>query len=333
MPIEGKRILVAGAAGFVGTNFIKRLVDVKDCDVLGVYNTNKPIIEANNISCIHADLRNLDECKRVVKDADYVCMFAGRLSTVAVMSQNPLGPVADNTVINVNMLDAAYSAGVKRYLWLSSTTGYPEMDHQMTEEDFFVSDPPPPYEPVGWMSRYIEKLSTLYATKSRKSMTVISLRPTAIFGEYDDFNYETCHALPAIMRRVIERHSPIEIWGTGKDERDWLYVDDLIDACLLALEKIEGNEAINIGSGKTYSLNQLLAYTLKIDGYQNAKVVKRFGKSRKAHSRRFDCSRAERLLGFRAKTPIEEGLANTIKWYKDNNIGNDYCLGSSARSG
>ena len=317
MSIKGKRILVAGAAGFVGTNFIKRLVDVEDCDVLGVYNTNKPIIEANNISYVQADLRNLDECKRVVKDADYVCMFAGRLSTVAVMSQNPLGPVTDNTVINVNMLDAAYSAGVKRYLWLSSTTGYPEMGYQMTEEDFFVSDPPPPYEPVGWLSRYIEKLSMLYATKGQKRMTVISLRPTAIFGEYDDFNYETCHALPSLIRRVIERHSPIEIWGTGEDERDWLYVDDLIDATLFALEKKEGHEALNIGSGKTYSLNHLLAYMLKIDGYQNAKVVKCLEKSLKTHTRRFNCSRADRRLGFRAKTPIEKGLANTIKWYRE----------------
>lgn len=316
--IERKRILVAGSAGFVGTNFLKRLADLDQYEVVGVFNTCKPIIEASNIRYVQADLRNLNECKRVTSDIDYVCMFAGRLSTVAVMLKNPLGPVTDNTVINVNMLNAAYSAGIEKYLWLSSTTGYPKMDRPIAEEDFFVSDPPAPYEPVGWMSRYIEKLSMLYATKGQEPMTVISLRPTAIFGEYDDFNYETCHALPALMRRVIERQSPIEIWGTGEDERDWLYVDDLIDASLLALGKIEGYEALNIGSGKTYSLNQLLAYILEIDGYQNAKVLKNLEKSRKTHSRRFDCSRAERLLGFRAKTPIEEGLANTIKWYKDN---------------
>ena len=239
MSLQSKRIVVAGAAGFIGTNFVRRLAASEQYNVLGIFNIRKPVIKADNISYVQADLCNLDECKRIVKDADYVCMFAGRLSTAAVMLKNPLGPITDNTVINVNMLEAAYSAEIEKYLWLSSTTGYPQLNRPLIEDDYFLSDPPFPYEPVGWMSRYIEKLSMLYTTKTENPMTIISLRPTAIYGEYDDFNFESCHALPALIRRVVERYSPIEIWGSGEDERDWLYIDDLTDACLLALEKIE----------------------------------------------------------------------------------------------
>ena len=316
MPIEIKRIVVAGAAGFIGTNFIKRLANNEHYDVIGIFNTKKPSIEADNISYLQADLRNLDECKQVVKEDDYVCMFAGRLSTTSLMLKNPLGPITDNTVINVNMLEAALLAGINKYLWLSSTTGYPQLDRPLLEEDYFDSDPPSPYEPVGWMSRYIEKLSSLYSTKPNNSMTVICLRPTAIYGEHDDYDFQTCHVLPALIRRVVERYSPIEIWGSGEDTRDWLYIEDLIDACLLALENIDGYVALNICNGKSYSVNQLLENLLDIDGYHDAQIVYNRKNNSQEIKREFDYSLAEKLIGFKAKTSINRGLKQTLNWYK-----------------
>ncbi|MFC1606559.1 NAD-dependent epimerase/dehydratase family protein [Candidatus Latescibacterota bacterium] len=311
------RILVAGAAGFIGTNFLNRVKNREDFEVIAIYHQKKPSVVSGNIQFIQADLRNPDECNRVMKDIDYVCMFAGRLSTTAVMIDNPLGPVTENTIINTQMLEAAYISGVKKYCWLSSTTGYPKMNGKMKEEDFFKDDPPPPYEPVGWMSRYIEKLAMLYATKPEKPMTVISLRPTSVFGEYDDYNYKTCHALPAIMRRVIERQKPIEIWGSGEDRRDYIYVDDLIDACLLALDKIEGYEAMNIGSWETFSLNELLKYMLEIDEFEDAKITHTRMNKTKVTVRPFDCSYSGKRLDFTAKTSIKDALANTMKWYRE----------------
>jgi len=295
------------------------LVGVKEYDVLGVFNANKPKIKATNINYVQADLRNLKECKAVVKGANRICMFAGQLSTTAVMLKNPLGPITDNTVINVNMLEAAYSANVEKYLWLSSTTGYPSQEKPLVEDDYFKSEPPPPYEPVGWMSRFIEKLSMLYATKTDNSMSVACLRPTAVYGEHDDFNYETCHALPALTRRVAERHQSIEIWGSGEDERDWLYIDDLIDACLLALEKFDGYNVVNAGSGKSYSLNQLLNYLLEIENYSEAEILhNKKDENTITLKRSFDCTMAKNLMGFKAKTNIIEGLSKTLYWYKNN---------------
>ena len=311
-----KRILVTGAAGFVGTNFLNRLKNIPDVELVGVFHNKKPVICADNISYIQADLKNFDECRQIVNNIDYVCAFAGRLSTSAILAKNPLGPVTENTIVHTQMLEASFEAGVQKYLWLSSTTGYPLLDRPLKEEDFFASDPPPPYEPAGWVSRYIEKLAELYVAKHKNAMTVISLRPTAIFGEHDDFNYETCHSLPALIRRVAEGHSPVEIWGTGEDARDWLYVDDLIDACLLALEKIEGYKALNIGHGKVYNLNQLVDMLLNIEGQNTRDIIHRLKKVASIFTRRIDCSMAESVIGFRAKTSIEQALTKTLQWCK-----------------
>ena len=120
------------------------------------------------------------------------------------------------------------------------------------------------------------------------------------------------------MRRVVERHSPIEIWGSGDDERDWLYIDDLIDACLLALERIKNYVAVNVGSGRSYNLMSLLSKLLEIDNYLEAKVVHHPRNNGQVLRRQFDCSKAKELFNFSAKTPINDGLEKTICWYKDN---------------
>ena len=263
-----KKLLVTGASGFVGTNFLNSVKNDSEFEILATFHSRKPSVQARNISYVQADLRKMEVCKKIVTKIDYVCMFAGRLSTIAIMNKHPLGPITENTIINMQMLEAAYLAKVKKFLWLGSTTGYPKADRPLREDSFFDSD--------------------------------------------------TGHALPALMRRVIEKQSPIETWGTGEDERDWLYIDDLIDACLLALERLKGYESLNIGTGRTCSLNQLLKYILEIDGDSDTRVVHLLEKAQNISVRRFDCSRAKHLLGFKAKTPIKEGLKNTIKWYKEN---------------
>ena len=216
------------------------------------------------------------------------------------------------------MLEAAYKNGVSKYLWLSSTTGYPETESPAKEGQFFELDPPPPYEPVGLTSRFLEKLSELYVKKAKHAFSVIALQPTSIFGYGDDFNFESCHALPALIRRVIERRNPIEIWGSGEDGRDYLYVEDLVDACLLAVENTNGFEAFNIGSGKIHTLNQLLSIILELDSFNEATILRKLDQKRPVTVRQFDCEKAKNLLGFSTKTPVEVGLAKTLKWFREN---------------
>ena len=109
-------------------------------------------------------------------------------------------------------------------------------------------------------------------------MPVIVLRPPNIYGEYDKIDPNRSHVLPALVRKVVERQSPLEVWGTGDDVRDFIFADDLVDAIFLAMEKLNNYDPINIGAGKTYSVKELLQIILEEDGYTDAKVVFNSGK-------------------------------------------------------
>ena len=144
------------------------------------------------------------------------------------------------------MLDAANSAGIK-VLWLSSTTGYPQSAGPLTEDQFHQGMPQKPCFSVGIMSRYLEYISEDYANKNN-SFTVIAIRPAPYMAQVTILSFQVacsaCHD-----RKLADNHNPIEIWGDGEHKKDWLYIDDLVQACILSLEHLSGFNAINISSG------------------------------------------------------------------------------------
>jgi len=311
--------LITGAAGLMGSTALSKLSNQAGVNIRAV-DLKEPRISADNISYFKADLRDFNQCREAVKDIDYVFMFAGILSTAPVIAKNPVSPVTSNLVINSQMLEAAYFAKVKKFLWLSSSTGYPLKEGILKEENMFDNDPPDIYFPVGWMSRYTEILARMYATKLKKSMPIVILRPTNIYGEYEDFHFETCHVLPALIRKVVERQRPIEVWGKGEEKRDLIYSDDVFDACLLALEKIDLFDVFNIGSGKEYSINELLKMILEIDNFQNSDIIYNTSKPSTINKRSIDLTKIKQFLGFKAKTPIRQGISKMIRYYKENPI-------------
>lgn len=317
MMIMPGNYLVLGATGLMGTTALLRLKNVPKVTVKAVYHTRKPRIFAENISYVQADLRNLDDCKKIVENIDYVFMFAAVLSTAPVLAKNPISHITSNMIMNAQMLEASYFARVKKFLWLSSSTGYPMKDAVLKEENMFDGDPPDVYFSVGWMSRYTEVLCRMYATKLKNSMPVVILRPTTIYGEYEDFNFETCHVLPALVRKVVERHNPIEVWGTGEDKRDLIYSDDVFDACLIALEKIDTYDVFNIGYGEQYSINKILKVIIEIEKYYNAKIVHNTSKPSTISKRVIDFTKSREILDFKAKTSIQEGIKRMVNWYKE----------------
>jgi GDP-L-fucose synthase len=182
----------------------------------------------------------------------------------------------------------------------------------------FVGDPYEVYFPVGWMKRYTEVLCRLYSRKLKETMCVQVLRPTNIYGPFDDFAWKTSHVLAALIRKVIERQNPIEVWGTGDDIRDLIYVDDMVDACLSILPKSDGYDPVNVGLGKGYSVKQMLKLICEADGYHDAKIVFNSDKPSMIPVRLIDASRAEAKYGFKAKTDLPEGIKKTVKWYREN---------------
>ena len=310
----GKNVLITGGAGFVGANLVKRLVEM-GANVRATLHKKKAIIKDNRIEYVQCDLQKPEDCAKVCQNMDYVFLCAANTSGAAVMEKTPLVHLTPNLIMNALMLEAAFTAGVQKVLFISTNTVYPVTDYPVKEDDvtneFFEK-----YFIVAWMKRFSELMCEMYATRIKTPMQTVIVRPANIYGPLDDFEWETSHVLPALIRRVVERHDPISVWGDGKDVKDFIFIDDLVEGLLLAMEKISGFDVVNIASGNEYVLSDLIEKMIRIDGYDNAKIIFDTSKPTMIPKRLINPSKAKKILGFRAKTPIEEGLKKTFDWYR-----------------
>ncbi len=312
---KDKKILVAGGAGFVGTNLIDRLLSV-GADVRATIHRKQPAVKDDRVEYVTCDLMEKEDCQRVADGVDFVFMCAANTSGAGVMAKTPLVHVTPNILMNTLLLDAAYAAGVKKFLFLSSNTVYPAVEHPVKEDEMVPGDVFEKYYCVAWMKQFTEVLCRMYAEKIPEPMKTVVVRPANIYGPHDDFEWETSHVLPALMRKVIERHEPIEVWGDGSDIKDFIYIDDFIDGMLLAMERIDTFDPVNIASGVPCSIKQALQAIIDADGYTGAQIVFDATKPTMIPTRLIDTSKAKQLLGFEARTSISDGMSNTIQWYR-----------------
>ncbi|MDR4494364.1 MAG: NAD-dependent epimerase/dehydratase family protein [Nitrospirales bacterium] len=311
-------VLVTGAGGFLGTNIVKRLIQ-DGALVRGILHRRNPQYKHPNIEYVTADLTNMEDCRRAVEGMDYVFMCAANTSGAAVMATQPLAHVTPNVVMNAQMLEASYQARVKKFLFISSSAAYPPSgDRPVAESEMFDGDPYEAYFSVGWMKRYAEVLCRIYSEKIKDPMKTVVVRPSNVYGPYDKFDPDRSHVTAALIRKVIERQAPLEVWGTGDDVRDLIYVDDFIDAVMLAMKKIEGFEPVNIGYGDGFRIRDVLNTLLEVDGFQDARVVVNPAKPSMIPIRLIDVGKAKALLDFTPRTNLAVGLQKTLEWYREN---------------
>jgi GDP-L-fucose synthase len=318
MDIKDATVLVTGGTGFIGNNLIRRLLSI-GCQVRATLHRRPQLFSHECLEYVKADLTVMDDCRRAVNGVNYVFMCAANTSGAAVMASTPLAHVTPNVVMNAQMLEAAYQAKVKKFLFLSSSAAYPPTDGRpVREEEMFEGDPYETYYGAGWMKRCAETLCRLYAQKIKNPMPTVVIRPSNVYGPYDKFDFRTSHVTAALIRRVVERHHPLEVWGTGDDVRDLIYIDDFLDGVLVAFEKTEDYIAVNIASGEGYSVKQALEAMLEVDGYTDAVVRFDPSKPTMIPQRLVDTRYAREYLGFQARTSLREGLRRTIEWYRQN---------------
>lgn len=297
----------------LGLNVIEQLLPT-GAKIRATLHKRKPVLKNKDIEYVWCDLTKKKDCHKVAKDIDYVFLCAAVTSGASVIVNNPVTHITSNLIINSEMLEAACFSNVKRFLFISSSTTYPPSNHPMKEEEMMVGDPQESVFGVGWMKRYTEKLCEFYHKKF--NMDVAIVRPTNSFGVYDDFDYETSHVLPALVRKALERQDPYEVWGTGDEVRDFVYAEDLARGLILTLEKYCAGKPINIASGTSITIKDAVKLVLKHTDYTDANVVFNASKPSTFPKRLVDLTKAKEILGFKPEYTFEEGLKKMIAWYR-----------------
>ena len=272
-----------------------------------------PIIGDERIETLHADLTNQEDCLAVVKGIDYVFHAAGSVGAAGVTANSSMAGIATNLILTAQILQAAWTANVKRVLIFGSSTGYPVVDYPVKEEEMWEGPTHPKYFGYGWMRRYIERLSEFVASES--GMGIALVRPTAVYGRFDNFNPATGHVIPALIRRAVEKENPFVVWGTGKEVRDFLHITDLARGCLLMLEKCADCTPVNLGYGKIVTIKEVVQEILKAAEHESAEVVFDSTKPTTIPYRMVDTSKAKEILNFEPTVSLKEGLADTVEWY------------------
>lgn len=310
---KGKRVLVTGGTGFVGTHFVQALLD-REARVRVAVHQRPLQIDSDAIETQACDITNLADCRRLCQNVDYVIHAAGAVAAAGVTVANPMSAIATNLILTVRILEAAWSTGVERILIFSSgTTAYPAVDYPIKESQMWDAPPHPVYFGYGWMRRYLERLGEFVAAKS--AMKVAICRPTAVYGRYDDFDPLTSHVIPALIRRAVAKENPYVVWGTGEETRDFLHITDLVRGCLALLEKHAVCDPVNIGYGKATTVKRVVEIILEAAGHRQAVVEFDPSKPTTIRIRMVDTTKAKELLGFEPEVSLEDGLGDTVNWY------------------
>jgi GDP-L-fucose synthase len=307
------KILILGATGFVGRNLAEKLYKEGYTNLRNHGFTRK--LEGFGES-VQGDLRDDKFVEEIMKGVDVVYHCAASTSNAVDTIYAPLLHVTPNVIINALTMEKAYKEGVKKFIFLSSSTIYPESgERAVRETDNIYESIYKTYFPVGWMKRYAEVLCKMYSEILVNPMQTVIVRPANLYGPHDKYDLDKCHVTPASIIKVATRLDPIPVWGDGTEIRDLLYVEDFCEALQLIMEKEEAHEIYNVGSNKGYSVNEVIEYLKEIEGLESP-IDYVNNKAPMIPKRLIDSYKIFYTLGWEAKTSIKEGLEKTLNWYK-----------------
>ncbi len=313
----GQRVLVTGGTGFVGTHLVERLLD-EGAQVRVVGRHPAKLQQAIGKRMADVEFLQGDLCDPAVAAAachgqEAVFNLVATVTGVGYNTRHPGTMFTHNLIPAVNVVDAAAHASVSRLLCVSSICVYRRHCTVPTpESEGFMDDPEPTNIGYGWAKRALEIQARCYAMEFPIKIAIV--RPYNVYGPRDNFDWETSHVIPALIRKAVEGHDPIVVWGDGTYVRSFLYVTDLVEGMLRALEHYAVCDPVNIGTDEVITIGDLAQAIVRLTGSQ---ATLSFDTSRPSGqaARIGDFSKAQQHLGFRAAVPLEEGLRRTIAWY------------------
>lgn len=313
---SGKKVLICGGDGFIGshlTNILKNSDAI--ITVVGRSKNCRRIKENENLRYVSANLLELQQCKKISKDFDIIFQLAGVVGGIDynILHQGTL--FSSNSLINLNMLMAARESDIERYQYVSSVAVYPKNAENLLKESTYIFNEPEQNNfGYSWAKRIGEIQCKLFAEEFGMKISVI--RPDNTYGPYDNFDPKSSRVIPSLIHKIMWSDDLIHVWGSGKQIRTFVFVNDLIRGLLLALEKYTRPDPINIHSNEEISIKSLAELIVKLSK-KNIKIKFDVDKPEGILRRCLDITKSQKLLRFLPKWNLEKGLSTTLEWYKN----------------
>ena len=299
-----QRIVVTGGAGFLGARVVARLRALGAKDVLVPRSASM-------------DLRDRDNCRKAVQGADLVIHMAAKVGGIGFNRDNPATLFYENLIMGSQLMEEARVAGVRKFVALGTVCAYPKFTPvPFREDDLWNGYPEETNAPYGLAKKML--LVQAQAYRQQYGFDGIFLLPVNLYGPGDNFDPRSSHVIPALIRKIWsakhEGRDSVEVWGDGSASREFLYVEDAAEAIVLAAERYDGAEPVNIGSGMEITVKELVAVLSRLIGYQGTvtwDTTKPNGQPRRS----LDVSRAKAAFDFTASTDFLTGLRQTVEWW------------------
>lgn len=307
MDLKNKKILVTGGAGFLGSIVVQKLLR------RGVPKKNISIPRSEDL-----DLRKWENCVTAVKGQNIIIHLAAKVGGIGFNKEKPGEIFYDNIIMGVQLMEAARLAGTEKFIAIGSICAYPKLNPApFVETSIWMGYPEETNAPYGLAKKML--LVQAQAYRQQYGFNAIYLLPVNLYGPGDNFDPKSSHVIPAIIKKVADAQKTyqkyVDIWGSGTASREFLYVDDCAEGIILATEKYNKPNPVNIGANreiKIKDLVKLICKIMKFKGEIRWDRTKPDGQPRRV----VDATLARKEFGFKAKTDFEKGLRNTIEWYE-----------------
>ena len=310
--MQDRKVLVTGAGGFLGTSVLKELLDKGYKNVIAIANSKV------------TDLRRQTAVESMMNDIkpDVIVHLAGRVGGIGINKENPGRFIYDNLLMGTNLIEEARQQDCSKFVMVGTVCSYPKFTPvPFKEEDIWSGYPEETNAPYGIAKKTLMQMIMSY--KQQYNFNGVNLIPVNMYGPHDDFDPSSSHVIPALILKIHNAmkqapHTDLSVWGTGSASREFLYVEDSAEAIVKAMESHNDPEPINIGTGSEITIKNLVETISDLMGF-DGKIVWDSSKPDGQPRRCLDTNRAEKRLGFKAKTSLKEGLKTTIEWFRSAN--------------